>query len=63
MRKSLLDILVDPISKSELTLSVTDGHDDRVISGALQTPEGNSYPIVNGIPRFVLTEDAGQKQT
>ena len=63
MRKSLLDILVDPVSKSELTLAVTDGQEDQVIGGALQSPEGNSYPIVGGIPRFVLTEDSGQKQT
>ena len=27
MRKSLLDILVDPVSKSELTLAVTDGQE------------------------------------
>jgi arsenite methyltransferase len=63
MHKSILDILVDPISKSALTLTVQDGNDDQVIAGTLLGPNGQSYPIVNGIPRFVLTEDSGQRQT
>jgi len=53
MNNSLLNILVDPITKGPLRL---DG--DR-----LYNADGMVYPINNGIPRFVLTEDSGQKQT
>lgn len=53
MNNSLLDILVDPITKESLRL---DG--DR-----LYNADGVAYPIINSIPRFVLTEDSGQKQT
>ena len=63
MRASLLDILVDPVSKSPLTLSdqKTDGAE--VTDGLLTNGGANSYRITGGIPRFVRTDDAGQKQT
>ena len=63
MRKSMLDILVDPVSKTPLRLDDADYRDSDVIDGTLIGTEGRSYPIINGIPRFVLTEDSGQKQT
>jgi len=53
MNNSLLNILVDPITKGPLRL---DGE-------WLYNTDGMVYPINNGIPRFVLTEDSGQKQT
>jgi SAM-dependent methyltransferase len=34
-----------------------------VVTGVLTNGDANSYRIINGIPRFVSTEDAGQKQT
>jgi SAM-dependent methyltransferase len=49
----LLEKLGDPVSRRPLRL---DGE-------TLVAEDGTSYPIVRGIPRFVLTEDAGQKQT
>lgn len=63
MRASLLDILVDPISKSPLTLVDEKVNGLEVTEGALTTAGGASYSIRNGIPRFVLTDDAGQRQT
>lgn len=53
MHNALLEILVDPVTKTPLRL---DG--DQLASAA-----GATYAVINGIPRFVLTEDSGQKQT
>jgi SAM-dependent methyltransferase len=63
MRKSLVDVLADPISKSPLTLDESRSEGGEIIEGTLRSPEGRSYVISNGIPRFVLTDDSGQKQT
>lgn len=53
MHPNLLDILMDPVSKTPLRFE-----GDALISGS-----GARYAIRNGIPRFVVTEDQGQKQT
>lgn len=64
MHRSLLDILVDPISKRPLSLAEREpGPDGEVAEGELRDAGGVSYPITGGIPRFVMTEDAGQRQT
>jgi uncharacterized protein YbaR (Trm112 family) len=64
MHKSLLDILVDPISKKPLQVEVQQhGAGDDIVEGTLYSSEGRSYAITNGIPRFVLTEDVDQRQT
>ncbi|HSQ23249.1 MAG TPA: methyltransferase domain-containing protein [Pyrinomonadaceae bacterium] len=63
MRASLLDILVDPVSKSPLTLVDEKVNGLEVTEGVLKAAGGASYRIRNGIPRFVLTDDAGQRQT
>jgi uncharacterized protein YbaR (Trm112 family) len=56
MHKSLLDILVDPISKKPLQVEVQQhGAGDDIVEGTLYSSEGRSYAITNGIPRFVLT--------
>lgn len=63
MDKSLLDILVDPISKTPLQLEAQgEDADGRITEGNLVGSKG-SYPIFDGIPRFVLTEDRDQRQT
>ncbi len=63
MDKSLLDILVDPISKMPLQLEVQlQNADGQISEGNLVGHHGN-YAILDGIPRFVLTEDRDQKQT
>ncbi|MDQ3248940.1 MAG: methyltransferase domain-containing protein [Chloroflexota bacterium] len=53
MNNSLFNILVDPITKSPL----------QVQGDSLCSAENMTYKIIDGIPRFVLTEDSGQKQT
>lgn len=63
MRKQLLDLLVDPVTKTPLRLAECDGGDAEVIEGKLTSEEGRSYAVTDGIARFVLTEDADQKQT
>lgn len=64
MRRLLLDILVDPISKTPLQVEVAEcGADGDIVEGTLYSPEGRSCVITNGIPRFVLTEDSDQRQT
>jgi len=63
MLKSLLDVLVDPVSKTLLHLAEPHDEEADIIEGHLQSAEGRSYAIANGIPRFVLTEDSEQRQT
>ena len=62
MRRSLLDVLVDPRTGGPLSLREDTADGDDVVSGALGS-DGASYPIVDGVPRFVATEDSGQRQT
>jgi arsenite methyltransferase len=65
MRNSLLDILVDPVSKSPLRAEArgTAAGGAEIVEGVLRGEGGRAYPVTGGIPRFVLTEDAGQRQT
>jgi arsenite methyltransferase len=57
MDERLLDILVDPRTKRPLRLRQNGA------APTLEGDEGRSYPIRNGIPRFVAGLDAGQSQT
>lgn len=54
MSPELLDLLCDPDTRAPLSLKDpiydTNG---KIISGVLATPKGKTYPIINGIPRFV----------
>ena len=64
MHRSLIDILVDPVTKRPLFVDVYQhGTDGEILEGMLHSLEGKSYVITSGIPRFVATEDEGQKQT
>jgi SAM-dependent methyltransferase len=64
MRSSLLELLVDPISKTPLRLgSDTKLTGGGIAEGTLYGANGREFAIRNSIPRFVLTEDAGQLQT
>ena len=62
MRRELLEILLDPVTGDELRLEVAQADGDEIAEGTL-VGEGAGYPIRAGIPRFVLTEDEGQRQT
>ena len=63
MRRRLLEILADPVSGAPLELEANNAPDDDVEAGALTSTDGASYEIRGGIPRFVLTDDPGQRQT
>lgn len=62
MNVNLLDKLADPVDRLPLSLQSPQASTD-VESGTLLAENGASYPITAGIPRFVLTTDAGQVQT
>jgi arsenite methyltransferase len=57
MDERLLEILVDPRTKRPLRLR------DNGAGPVLEAEDGQSYPIRNGIPRFVGDLDEGQAQT
>jgi arsenite methyltransferase len=62
MRKELIEILADPVSGGALRLADVEEDGAEIVAGTL-AGDGRSFPIIGAIPRFVLTEDAGQRQT
>jgi arsenite methyltransferase len=64
MRRSLVDILIDPITKTSLQVEECQyGGEGDIVEGVLRTCMAKLYTISNGIPRFVLTSDSDQRQT
>ena len=64
MDKFLLDVLVDPISKTSLSLHQGIFDDfGNVLTGNLSSGNTPVYPIENGIPRFVTQVTDDQQQT
>ncbi len=64
MREWLLEVLADPVTGRPLELEAREaGAGGEVLEGELRGGDGRAYPVTNGIPRFVLTQDAGQRQT
>jgi arsenite methyltransferase len=64
MRRSVVEMLIDPVSKTPLRIEANrDEAQEDVAEGILRAPEGRSYKVTKGIPRFVITEDADQRQT
>lgn len=62
MRKEL-NLFIDPRSKLPLELKVKKEANGHIISGMLFNKK-NKYPIINGVPRFVLeTANLEEKQT
>lgn len=55
MRRTLLEVLADPLTGEPLRLA-DDSGPDPVLEGELSSPSGNRYPIVRGVPRFVSSE-------
>jgi len=57
MQRKFLDFLIDPMTKEPLKLTDEVTNDDEIESGFLKSSK-NSYPIINGIPRFVDYRDS-----
>lgn len=56
MRRQLMDILVCPECRSELSLSVAEERDDEIVSGSLKCQScGETYPIEDTIPNMLPT--------
>lgn len=54
MDDDLMDILVCPLDKAELELSVTEREDDEIIEGTLTCTEcAETYPIEDSIPNLL----------
>ncbi|ERG96682.1 methytransferase partner Trm112 [Haloquadratum walsbyi] len=54
MKESLMDILCDPLDKSELELEVDERDGEEIIEGQLiGTETGEVYPIEDGIPNLL----------
>lgn len=57
MKKDLLNMLWFPFTNTELRLEHAFEKDCEIESGFFTTKEGNQYPIVQGVPRFVPKEN------
>jgi SAM-dependent methyltransferase len=62
MKRSLVELLADPADGSPFRLLEGESVGDDVVSGTLASARAE-YPIVEGIPRFVGSDDDGQQQT
>ena len=63
MKRALVEKLADPLTMIPLSVEAADVSGQDVISGKLRSSEGGEYPVIRGIPRFVMTKDDGQTQT
>ena len=58
MKKELMDIIVCPVCKSELELTVTEEKDGEIISGSLTCRKcDHIYPIEDTIPNLLPPEE------
>ena len=62
MRAALLDLLVDPDDMSRLESRAAVQVGDDVVEGMLTSASGRTYPVSNGIPRFLAARDSGHLQ-
>ncbi len=57
MKRELMDILVCPVCKQELELSVEEESEQEIVSGSLYCPKcSEHYPIVDTIPNLLPPE-------
>ncbi len=57
MKRQMMDILVCPVCKSNLELSVKEEKEQEIISGSLHCPKCNvDYPIADHIPNLLPQE-------
>lgn len=57
MKIDLLEILCDPQTKEPLLLKGAVYREKEIKSGFLVSPSGRSFPIIEGIPRFIKTNN------
>jgi len=54
MKRELLEILVCPLCKGELQLSIEQDNSEEIVAGSLYCPKCNErYPIVDTIPNLL----------
>tara|TARA_Y100000590_G_scaffold244786_1_gene275126 strand:+ start:8831 stop:9013 length:183 start_codon:yes stop_codon:yes gene_type:complete len=54
MKKSIMDILVCPICKNDLSLNIEKENNDEIIEGKLTCNNcSESFPIIDGIPNLL----------
>ncbi|MCL0028756.1 methytransferase partner Trm112 [Dehalococcoidia bacterium] len=54
MKRDLMDILVCPVCRSELDLTVSKEEEDEIVDGSLKCKAcGETYPIENTIPNLL----------
>ncbi len=57
MKKELMDILVCPVCKGQLVLTVTEENEKEIVSGSLYCAKCNvTYPIEETIPNLLPQE-------
>lgn len=56
MKRTLLQFLACPTCKSDLNLHLSMEKDGEIVEGKLECAEGESFPILGGVPRFVSTD-------
>lgn len=58
MKRELMDILVCPVCKGELELTVEEENEQEVVTGSLYCPKCNyHYPIVDSIPNLLPPDE------
>jgi len=64
VHREILEVLVDPVSRTEMVLEVyQQGKSGEILEGQLRGESGRTYPVNRGIPRFTTAGDENQKQT
>ena len=57
MKRELMEILVCPVCKGELELTVDEETDDEIVAGSLHCPKCQErYPIIDTIPNLLPPE-------
>ena len=60
MKRELMDILVCPVCKGELELTVEEEDEQEVIAGSLYCPKCEvKYPVVDTIPNLLPPDQRG----
>jgi ubiquinone/menaquinone biosynthesis C-methylase UbiE/uncharacterized protein YbaR (Trm112 family) len=61
MTPELIKYLCDPITKEPLSLINSQVNSNgMIVSGGLKSPNGKIYPIINGVPRFICSNELCQ---